>query len=550
MLAVSARLGSATGKFIAQTFFVLGIAFALVVWNLPLSAQLNTGRISGQVTDNTGGAIAGAKVTVIDIARGQNRVLMTDAAGQYAAPNLIPGIYTVRAEFTGFQTIERQNVQVEVGSDVRVDIMLPPGATTQTVTVTEALPIVNTTNAQTGGTLNNSVIDNLPILGRNFRWVSSFVPGVINGLGEGSQNTSVNGTAGQGQWNFIIDGLYTETLFTLEPEVGGESEGGDTTLLPLDAVQEVGVVLNPKAEYGWSPGLTEDIAIKSGTNTMHGSAYAYGRDQDLDARNAFATTRAPTTFEQYGATLGGPIKKDKIFYFVGYEGEQLTVPSVFTVTDPTTANWTGNAGGCVINTGAGGGNCSDSIPDAIADINAYAAANPGSAALNPLSLSFAGCNSNSPNIKSTSGATVALACTGNQFGSPGLFGNSQSSSVNEPVGLNGNGAGFPEYGGSNNGLWKLDYHINNQHSLSGSLITGKYSEYVTPDSSQDFTQQYWEEITAAESEVGRIVEIGRRTRTGSTKPEWESITASGQWLAPNARVTAAQLIQAEIRHPW
>jgi hypothetical protein len=510
------RLSSKTGLVVCPNLrnasLLLAATIALLLSCLPASAQLNTGRISGQVTDQTGGAIAGAKVTVVDIARGDNRELVSDSAGQYAAPNLIPGVYTVRAEFMGFETIERQNVQVEVGSDVRVDITLQPGATTQTVTVTEALPIVNTTNAQTGGTLDNSAIDNLPINGRNFRWVSSFVPGVFNGIGEGSQNTSVNGTAGQGQWNFIVDGLYTETLFTLEPEVGGQSEGGDTTLLPLDAIQEVGVVLNPKAEYGWSPGLTEDVAIKSGTNAIHGSAYAYGRDQDLDARNAFSTVRAPTTFEQYGATLGGPIKKNKIFYFVGFEGEKLTVPSVFQVSDPTLADWTGPAGSCTgLQGGVGAttpGNCADSIPDAIADINNLNAKTPGSGgALNPLSLSLAGCNPSKITPTMTTGAQVLAsgACSANQFGSPGLFGNSQSASTTYTVGING--GGFPEYGGSNNGLWKLDYHISDHHSLSGSLITGVYSEYVTPNSSQNFTQQYWEELIGASSEVGRIVEI-------------------------------------------
>src|SRR5579862_7568589 len=100
--------------------WALAAAFALLALAVPTSAQLNTGRISGQVTDQTGGAISGATVTVIDVARGQNRVLTTDASGAYAAPNLTPGVYTVRSEFMGFQTIERQNVEVQVGGDVRV----------------------------------------------------------------------------------------------------------------------------------------------------------------------------------------------------------------------------------------------------------------------------------------------------------------------------------------------------------------------------------------------------------------------------------------------
>ncbi len=150
MLAFPSTLRARKGSSARKALLALAPMLAFLLFCLPLSAQLNTGRISGQVTDQSGGAIAGARVTVIDIARGQNRELVSDAAGQYAAPNLIPGIYTVRAEFMGFQTIERQNVQVEVGSDVRADLTLQPGSQTQTVTVTEALPIVNATNAQTG----------------------------------------------------------------------------------------------------------------------------------------------------------------------------------------------------------------------------------------------------------------------------------------------------------------------------------------------------------------------------------------------------------------
>ena len=119
----------------------LGAAMGvLLITTLPIFAQLNTGRISGAVTDQTGGAIAGATVTVTDVARGESRPLVTDGAGQYAAPNLNPGIYTVRAEFKGFKTIERQNIEVGVGGDVRVDLTLQPGEQTQTVTVTEAIP--------------------------------------------------------------------------------------------------------------------------------------------------------------------------------------------------------------------------------------------------------------------------------------------------------------------------------------------------------------------------------------------------------------------------
>lgn len=419
-------------------------------------------------------------ISVEDVARGDARTLTSDSAGFYAAPNLLPGTYTIHVEAQGFETVNRKNVVVTAGSDLRVDIALQPGA--RTVNVTTALPIVNSTNAQTGGTLDNQLLSNLPINGRNFPWQSNYVPGVMVGVGEGTSNQGVNGTPlANGMWNYIFDGLYSQVFFTLQTNAGGTGEGGDTTLMPLDAIQEMNVVLNPKAEYGWAPGITHDIALKSGTNDVGATAYAYGRDTALDARNAFATAATPVAFEQFGGTLGGAIKKSKVFYFAAFEGERLSTTSNYVTSVPTTAD-------------IPGGNTTVSIPDAIAAMNA--AEHP----LNELSLNLAGCNANSPNITATSGAAVAQSCTQNEFGAPGLFANRQPNASQAAF-------AFPEYGGSNNGLFKLDYHVNNHHTVSGSLYLGRYSEYVVPTSSQNFTQPYYEELTAVASSLGRLVEI-------------------------------------------
>ena len=476
---------------VRKTSQILGATLAAFLVCAPLWSQLNTGRISGAITDQTGGVIAGGNVSVIDVARGETRSLTTDSAGLYAAPNLNPGTYTVRAEFQGFQTLDRENVVVTAGSDVRVDITLQPGAQTQTITVTETLPIINTTNAQTGGTLDNQALANLPINGRNYRWQSIFVPGVVVGVGEGSSNQTVNGTPlSNGMWNFLFDGLYSETFFTLEAGAGGTGEGGDATLMPLDAIQEMNVVLNPKAEYGWAPGVTENISLKSGTNSIHGSAYAYGRDTALDARNPFATTRQPVGFEQFGATLGGPIKKDKLFYFVAYEGERLNVTSDFTVQTPPLASL--------------GKDPKSSIPDAIADIiNKHNLGTSGGVTtLNALSLSLAGCDpSKLPTTGTTNtGAAIVAsgACNANQFGAPGLFNNTSNSTTVQHD--------FPNFGGSDNGLAKLDYHINNHHSLNGSIYIGRYAEYLVPRNTQ-LVQQYWEQLLGTQSDMGRLVWI-------------------------------------------
>jgi hypothetical protein len=454
---------------------------------VPAQSQLNTGRISGTIMDQSGGAIAGATVTVIDVARGEERTLTTDSSGLFAAPNLAPATYLVRAASQGFQTLDRQNVVVTAGSDIRVDLTLQPGSQTQTITVTESLPIINTTNAQTGGTLDQQELANLPINGRNYRWQSNFVPGVVVGVGEGSTNQTVNGTPlANGMWNFLFDGLYSETFFTLEAGAGGTGEGGDATLMPLDAIQEMTVVLNPKAEYGWAPGVTENISLKSGTNDIHGSAYAYGRDTSLDARNPFAATTQPVAFEQFGATVGGPIKKDKLFYFVSYEGERLNITSDFTVDTPTLASL--------------GGSAKSSIPDAIAAINQQINLGTTGARLNPLSLNLAGCDPTKITSAMTTGAAVLAsgACNANQFGAPGLFNNVSNSTTQAHD--------FPNFGGSDNGLAKVDYRINDHHSLNGSIYIARYAEYLVPRNTQ-LVQQYWEELLGTQSNMGRLVEI-------------------------------------------
>ena len=143
-------------------------ATVILLFSVSAFSQGQTGRILGSISDPSSGAIAGATVTVTDVQRGVVRSLVTDEAGEYAAPNLVPGTYTVHAEYKGFKAAERQNVLLEVGKELRVDLTLQPGEQTQTITVTESLPMVDTTNAVLGGTLSNQVINDLPLSGRDY----------------------------------------------------------------------------------------------------------------------------------------------------------------------------------------------------------------------------------------------------------------------------------------------------------------------------------------------------------------------------------------------
>src|SRR5215472_1279155 len=147
----------------------LGAIFVVLLLCVPAFSQGSNGRILGTVTDQSGGVVSGATVTVIDTERGTTRVITTDDAGAYNAPNLTPGNYTVRGEAKGFKRIERQGVVIEVGHEVRVDLTVQPGEQNQTVTVTESVPLVETTNATMGGTLDNAVINDLPLNGRNYQ---------------------------------------------------------------------------------------------------------------------------------------------------------------------------------------------------------------------------------------------------------------------------------------------------------------------------------------------------------------------------------------------
>ena len=330
-------MGVGIGK--ASRVLVSGLVLFLL-FCLPAFSQVNLGRISGNVTDQTGGVLVGATVTITDQARGTIRSVVTDAAGAYAAPSLTPGQYTVKVEANGFSTSERRDVEVTVGGDTRVDVELKPGAQTQTVTVTEALPLINTTSATLGGVMENNEVNDLPVIGRNCLFLMQLAPGVISKPGGGSNANASNGMRTDAN-NYLFEGIFSGGVRTAGDIVNTNSSTGDgASLLPPDAIQEVGVNLQNKAEFGWRPGVATNVTVKSGTNSIHGTAFAQGIDGGLDARNPFNPAPNPIpllTYEQYGATAGGPIKKDKIFWFCGFEGMQYVSGTPTALAVPTTA---------------------------------------------------------------------------------------------------------------------------------------------------------------------------------------------------------------------
>jgi carboxypeptidase family protein/TonB-dependent receptor-like protein len=327
---------------------LLGATIGVFLICLPMWSQGNAGRILGTLTDQSGGVMAGATVTVIDTQRGTTRTLTTNQAGEFNSPGLLPSTYTVRAEAAGFKTIDRSGIILDANTDVRVDLSMQPGQQTETITVTEALPLVDTTNAELGGTLQSEIIDSLPMNGRNFQNLLQLRPGVMIYPGGTSYSESTNGLRSHDNL-YLVNGIYSSTPWDGQSVMNSSLHAGDAgTILPVDAIEELKTQENPRAEYGWKPGAIVNIGIKSGTNTRHGTAYAYGRATAFDARNYYDPAPAPKAdvgLEQFGGTFGGPIKKDKLFYFANYEGQLYSIgnpvlhnfPVTTSIGDPTTS---------------------------------------------------------------------------------------------------------------------------------------------------------------------------------------------------------------------
>jgi hypothetical protein len=312
---------------------VISLGLAVLVGSSQLFAQGNAGRILGGVTDQSGGAVVGATINIIDTQRNLTRTVTTDSAGEYNVPNLLPSTYTVRAAVQGFKTAERSNVMLEVNQDLRVDLTLQPGEQTEKVTVTGELPLVETTNAELGGTIQNVIINDLPLNGRNFENLLTLRPGVEIYPGGGGWTQSTNGQRAHDNV-YLVDGVNADDPWMAQSIMNAGMAAGDAgTILPIDAIDEFKTEENPRAEFGWKPGSIVNVGIKGGTNNIHGSAYAFGRSDAFDSRDYFNPAPAPITplqFEQYGASLGGPIKKDKLFYFINFEEQRYSVGNPIT----------------------------------------------------------------------------------------------------------------------------------------------------------------------------------------------------------------------------
>jgi Carboxypeptidase regulatory-like domain len=294
---------------------VLGtLLFAL---SAPVLGQAVNATLLGTVTDSSGAAVANVKVTITETNTGISRVSQTNDSGNYVFPDLPPGTYTVTAEQPGFKRESRAGIDVIVNTTGRIDLVLQPGNASETVTVVAETPILQTERADTGRKLETVLTENIPLgTNRNFQNLLNIVPGTTRATFQHSQffnassslQTEVNGQLREGN-NYQIEGIddneRTGLLQILVP--------------PLEAIQTVDVsTSNYDAELGRASGAVVNVILKSGTNNYHGSAYEFVRNSNFNARNYFDPSVGHLAYNYFGGNIGGPIKKNKLFFFADY----------------------------------------------------------------------------------------------------------------------------------------------------------------------------------------------------------------------------------------
>ncbi len=315
-------------------------------------AQTFRGTILGTVTDSGGLAIAGATVTVKNLDTGLVRTVSTTEDGSYSAPELPIGNYSVTVEKAGFKSGVVKGIRVEVSSERRADVVLQPGEVAQTVVVTgDTLPQVESTSNTLGGIIESTVVTNLPVNGRDYQKLIYLVPGVAGSPDQITDSPgsfgvfSVNGARGRSN-NFLLDGTDMNDGYRNDPAINEAGVfGTPATILPIEAIAELRVLSNFESEYGRSAGGVINIVTKSGTNDFHGTAFEFFRNNALDARNYFNQVGSPQNpfhDNQFGGSLGGPIVKDKTFFFADYEAMREKGAEASTACVPTAADITTN----------------------------------------------------------------------------------------------------------------------------------------------------------------------------------------------------------------
>ena len=310
---------------------LLGLAAAVLGLPRPAAAQA-TGSIAGLITDQSGAVMPGVTVDAVNVATGQTRTSLSGADGFFSIPLLQPGRYDVKATLAGFKSVARPGVDVSVGDTARVDIRLTVGGLEESLVVKAEAPLVETSHATLGITIDQQKVVELPLNGRNFTQLGTLIPGVVappgglggaagdatpGGFGAATAGFNVNGMRNQSN-NFLLDGASNNDTFNT----------GFVMRPPPDAIQEFKIQTHSyNAEFGRNAGSVVNVVTRGGTNQLHGAAWEFNRDDSLQARNFFApATQAKPTLKQnqFGGSGGGPLVKNKLFAFGYYEGYRNT----------------------------------------------------------------------------------------------------------------------------------------------------------------------------------------------------------------------------------
>lgn len=308
----------------------------------PVLAQQSTAKIVGNVMDPSAAAVAGATITVTSLATSQTKSAQTSADGEYVISQLPIGEYTMLVEAPGFSTKSIKGIVLQVDQEARIDVNLNLGSTSDTVTVQAEAPVLVTDNSSVGQVIENKAIVNMPLNGRAFWQLAQLTPGVvftpggsdITSGGQGIRATRV-GLRISGS-SRLAGGWFLDGFDITEYELGATSITPST-----DAIEEFKVMAGGMSAE-WALPSVINAALKSGSNAFHGSAYEYLRNEKLQARNFFASTIPPLKRNQFGATFGGPIRRDKVFFFTDYEGGRTRQGTTFNSVVPTAAQLNGD----------------------------------------------------------------------------------------------------------------------------------------------------------------------------------------------------------------
>jgi hypothetical protein len=303
-----------------SVLLILAFVFYGIIATTNSPAQSTGGRIRGTVTDATGGAVTGAKIVIINQATGAQRDAESGSNGEYILLEVPVGTYEVQVNQAGFKKYLRKGIVLSLNEVLTLDVVLVVGGSTEVVEVTGAPPLVDTTSTQLGAVVGSRAVSELPLAQRDTYQLLQLQPGVQSQLGVdsvyGSDRAgvvSVNGGRGRDN-NFTVNGGDGNDQFANLPAIQPSP----------DSIEEFRVLTNTfDAEYGRNSGAVINVVTKSGSNQIHGNAYEFFRNQALNAKGFLDTTKLDYLQNQFGATLGGPIKKDKTFFFVTYEGDRL-----------------------------------------------------------------------------------------------------------------------------------------------------------------------------------------------------------------------------------